>query len=104
MDKQSKSFKRKADPEQISRDTFIQCKDNLPTSLKGFVTDFQTWSKQDKEKISIFGSSFLIKGLSEEKEKEYENNLGNWIDSRTQKQNQRDNLIICLQYLKQQQK
>ena len=45
----------------------------------------------------------LVSGLSKEKQKNYEGNLGYWIDYRiTQEPHQKENFITCLHYLKQQ--
>lgn len=105
MDKQIKPFKRKAEPEQISRQTFQDCKDNLPISLKDLIADIRNWSKEDIATITISGSFILISGLSQQKQEKYQGNLGYWIDYQTtQEPYQKANLIICLHYLKQQQK
>ena len=99
--KHTRSFK-KNEPVQISSETFEQCKNSLPPSLKDFVTDFETWPKKDKDTIKIYGLGFVIEGLSEEKQEKYGGNLGVWIDSRTiTSRARRANLITCLEYLKQ---
>ncbi|HEX2978279.1 MAG TPA: hypothetical protein VHO47_04130 [Candidatus Babeliales bacterium] len=87
---------------QISETEFKTCKENLPVKLKQFVEDFSNWPKEDKDKIKINGLSFMISGLSKEKEAAYDGNLGYWIDCRTITQSHRENLIFCLQYTKQQ--
>lgn len=74
-------------------------KTQLPASLKAFVTDFETWSKEDRAKISIHDLSFKISGLSAEKQTPYDGCIGLWIDCRTQTQMQRVSLIACLKYL-----
>lgn len=74
-------------------------KAQLPTSLKTFVTDFETWPKEDKSKVSISGLSFMISGLSKERQAPYEGSIGYWIDCRTQTQTQRVAFINCLKYL-----
>ncbi len=82
-----------------NRETFEFYKDQLPTSLKMFVTDFETWSKEDKAKVTIIDLNFMISGLSDEKHAAYDGNIGYWIDCRTQTQHQRTYFIFCLKYL-----
>jgi hypothetical protein len=79
---------------------FESNKAQLPASLKGFVSDFATWPKEDKAKIEISGLSFMVSGLSEARKAPYEGNVGLWIDCRTRTQAQRVAFINCLQHLK----
>lgn len=71
----------------------------LPKSLYNFITDFATWSKEDKANIAIFGLSFSVSGLSDIRKADYEGNVGLWIDCRTQTQEQRELCIACLKHL-----
>jgi hypothetical protein len=83
----------------LEQQKFEANKAQLPTSLKVFVTDFGTWPKEDKTKISINGLSFIISGLSKERQAPYEGSVGYWIDCRTQTQAQRVAFINCIKYL-----
>ena len=74
-------------------------KAQLPTSLKAFVTDFGTWPKDERAKISIIGLSFMISDLSKERHAPYEGSIGFWIDCCAQTQAQRVVLINCVKYL-----
>ena len=70
--------------------------------LKTFISDFETWQKEDKAKITINGLSFMISGLDQAKQDPYKGNIGYWIDCRTQTQEQRVLFIDCLKYLQEQ--
>jgi hypothetical protein len=78
---------------------FEENKSKLPVSLRAFLDDFQSWPKEDKDKIEIFGLSFVISQLSAEKEARYGGSIGYWIDCRTNSQQQRQLFISCLKHL-----
>lgn len=84
------------------RQEFESNKSKLPAGLKTFVSDFETWSAEDKDTIEIYNLSFVISGLSEARQAPYDGSIGFWIDCRTRTQTQRVLLIDCLKYLQKQ--
>ena len=78
-------------------------KNLLTESLLNFINDFASWSKEDKDKITVSGLSFTINGLGQDKQNQYEGALGYWIDVRTAgNQIRRTALINCIKYLQDQ--
>lgn len=82
-----------------SKEQFELYKKSLPTELQNFVNEFENWSKEDQEKIEIFGLSFSISELSPEKQSPYEGSIGYWIDCRTNNPIIRTIFIYCLEYI-----
>ena len=87
------------DTVEITNEQFEALKNGLPPSLKGFVEEFKDWSQEEKNKIEIRGLSFVISNLTEGHQKREGNDLGYWIDCRTNTQQKRERLIYSLQYL-----
>ena len=90
--------------EEITQEQFTQYKNYFreESDLRKFICDFEQWPKEERQKIRISGLSFMIDSNIPQAQAYEDGNLGLWIDSRTQTQNQRVALIFALKYLQKQ--
>jgi len=64
----------------ISQEDFESCKKDLSPALLSFVSDFETWPQQDKDKIVIMGLTLMVdRKLDQKITSKYENNVSSWI-------------------------
>lgn len=72
----------------------------LSPELRRFVDDFKVWSKEDKSKIQIVGSSLVIGNLPDHISQKYENNVDYYLDQHTAgKESLRRALCKCIELI-----